>query len=64
MRAYHGVLQQLNIKPARSLEDDMTLQTAIMSYGGDGKTISVPDKKKDVVSKINKAKWARLLADD
>ena len=40
VRAYHGVLQQLNIKPARTIEDDMTLQTAIMSYGGDGKTDS------------------------
>lgn len=46
VRAYHGVLQQLNIKPHRSLEDDMTLQTAVMSYGGDGKTISVPAKTK------------------
>jgi len=46
VKAYHGVLQQLNIKPLRSLEEDMTLQTGVMSYGGDGKTISVPDKKK------------------
>ncbi len=79
VRAYHGVLQQLNIKPTRMLDDDMKLQTAIMSYGGDGKTISIPDKKKDVANKKTepamstplpekttqqKAKWARLLADD
>lgn len=44
--AYHGVLQQLKIKPFRSLQEDMTLQTGVMSYGGNGKTISVPDKKK------------------
>ena len=42
MRAYHGVLQQLGIKPQRSLEDDMKLQTNVMSYGGNGKVISAP----------------------
>ncbi len=42
VQAYHGVLQQLGVKPHRSLEEDMTLQTGVMSYGGNGKTISVP----------------------
>lgn len=42
VKAYHGVLQQLGIKPLRSLEDDMVLQTNVMSYGGDGKMISAP----------------------
>jgi hypothetical protein len=46
VKAYHGVLQQLGVKPLRSLEDDMILQTSVMSYGGDGQTISVPDRKK------------------
>lgn len=41
VKAYHGVLQRLNIKPQRSLADDMVLQTNVMSYGGNGKTISV-----------------------
>jgi hypothetical protein len=40
--AYHAVLQRLGIKPYRSLEEDMTLQTGVMSYGGSGVTISVP----------------------
>jgi hypothetical protein len=40
VRAYHGVLQQLGIKPHRRLEDDLTLQTNVMSYGG--ATITVP----------------------
>ncbi len=47
VRAYHGVLQALNIKPQRSLEEDMTLQTGVMSYGGNGKAISVPTKKEE-----------------
>ncbi len=42
VRAYHGVLQRLGTKPHRPLEEDMVLQTAVMSYGGSGKTVSVP----------------------
>lgn len=42
VRAYHAVLERLGIRPQRSLEDDMVLQTGIMSYGGSGTTISIP----------------------
>jgi len=42
VRAYHGVLQALNIKPQRSIEDDMKLQTNVMNYGGNGLVISTP----------------------
>ncbi len=42
VRAYHGVLQQLGVKPLRSLKDDMTLQTGVMNYAGNGTVISVP----------------------
>jgi hypothetical protein len=42
VKAYHGVLQQLGIRPHRSLEDDMKLQTAVMSYGGNGVAVSLP----------------------
>jgi hypothetical protein len=45
VKAYHGVLQQLGIKPYRSLEDDTVLQTNVMSYGGNGKTVSAPPRK-------------------
>src|SRR5262249_36065322 len=38
VRAYHGVLQRLGIKPQRSLQDDMVLQTNVMNYGGNGTT--------------------------
>ncbi|HZZ77673.1 MAG TPA: hypothetical protein VFE62_04085 [Gemmataceae bacterium] len=51
VKAYHGVLQQLGIKPARTLEEDMTLQTGVMSYGGNGTTISLPVKKQTVSKK-------------
>jgi hypothetical protein len=42
VRAYHGVLQQLGIKPLRSLEEDLQLQTNVMSYGGNGRLVSLP----------------------
>ena len=42
VRAYHGVLQHLGIKPHRALADDMQLQTNVMSYGGNGVAISLP----------------------
>lgn len=42
VRAYHGVLQKLGVKSHRSLEEDMKLQTGVMSYGGSSRTISVP----------------------
>jgi hypothetical protein len=34
VKAYHGVLQKLKIQPKRPLNEDMKLQTGIMSYGG------------------------------
>jgi hypothetical protein len=43
VRAYHGVLQKLGIKPHRSLEQDMQLQTNVMSHGGNGKVVSLAE---------------------
>jgi hypothetical protein len=42
VKAYHGVLQHLGVKSQRSLDEDMKLQTNVMSYGGNGKVVSVP----------------------
>lgn len=43
VRAYHSVLQKLGVQPLRPLEQDLTFQTAVMSYGSSGtKTISIP----------------------
>jgi hypothetical protein len=46
VRAYHGVLQQLDIKPHRSLADDLVLQTNVMNYAGNGVTVSLPGAAK------------------
>lgn len=51
VKAYHGVLQQLKIKPHRSLQDDMILQTGVMNYGGTGATVSLPTKTASVAAK-------------
>ncbi|HEY5312954.1 MAG TPA: hypothetical protein VIK18_10565 [Pirellulales bacterium] len=51
VRAYHGVLERLKIKPQRKLDDDLVLQTGVMSYGG-GSTVAVPA---GVPTKIHKA---------
>ncbi|MBD3266375.1 hypothetical protein GF373_06865, partial [bacterium] len=42
VKAYHGALQGMGIQPYRNLEEDMQLQTSVMSYGGTGATISLP----------------------
>jgi len=41
VRAYHGVLEGLGIQPYRTLEQDMQLQTPVMSYAS-SRTISTP----------------------
>lgn len=51
VKAYHGVLQQLGIKPHRSLDEDMRLQTNVMNYGGSGTTISLPPSSNDQAAK-------------
>ncbi len=47
VRAYHGVLQKLGVKPHRPLDKDLELQTNVMAYGGDGVTRSIPQKKEE-----------------
>ncbi|MFO1022041.1 MAG: hypothetical protein U0903_15315 [Planctomycetales bacterium] len=46
VKAYHSVLAKLNLRPHRSLDEDLTLKSGIMSYGGSGTTISIPPTKK------------------
>ncbi len=42
VRAYHSVLAKLGVAPHRPLDQDLTLQTNVMSYGGSSTTISIP----------------------
>ena len=44
VRAYHGVLQKLKIPALRSLEQDLALQTNVLSYAGSSRTVSFPSK--------------------
>jgi hypothetical protein len=44
VRAYHGMLQGLGIRPVRPLDKDMQLTSGIAAYGGSGRTISIGKK--------------------
>ncbi len=44
VKAYHNILQGLNIKPYRSLEEDMQMTTGVMSYGNAGSQARIPVK--------------------
>jgi hypothetical protein len=46
VKAYHSVLEKLGVKPQRPLDEDLTLQTNVMSYGGSGRTVSAPAPSK------------------
>lgn len=73
VKAYHGVLQHLGIRPQRPLNDDLQLQTNVMNYGGNGKATSLPPaalsngvadpKKMTATERIayHKARWDRIL---
>lgn len=54
VKAYHGVLQKLGIKPARDLEADMQLQTGVMNYAGT-KTVSVAAGKSEAAKAVEKS---------
>ncbi len=42
VHAYHAVLEKLGVRPHRSLDEDLTLQTSVMSYAGSSRTVSLP----------------------
>jgi hypothetical protein len=52
VRAYHAVLGQLGMRPHRSLEEDLRLQTNVMSYAGNGVVISVPPSPKGQAARL------------
>ena len=62
VRAYHAVLQKLEIRPHRTLEADLTLQSAVMSYGGNGRTVSLPAGRK--VKSVTAQATAEMTHDD
>ena len=53
VKAYHAVLGKLGIAPKRSLADDLTTQSAAMSYGGTKTSVAVPAPMAKVVSTID-----------
>jgi len=49
VKAYHAVLEKLGLRPHRSLEDDLKLQTGSMSYGGTKASVTVPPRPQPAV---------------
>src|SRR5688572_12053031 len=45
VRAYHGELSKLNLKPYRALKDDLELTTTATSYAGTGSAVSLSSAK-------------------
>ena len=46
------------MRPHRSLEDDLVLQTNVMSYGGNGVAVSLPPGRKEQPAKTAEAECA------
>jgi len=63
VHAYHAVLERLGVKPHRKLEDDLKLQTGVMSYGG-ASVSSVPGLSPNGKAIINGKPKPQPAADD
>ncbi len=70
VRAYHGVLQQIGVRPHRTLDEDMRVQTNVTTYAGNGATVSVPTgaaepdfRTMTSAEKVayHRARWNRIL---
>jgi hypothetical protein len=70
VRAYHAVLQQLGVKPQRTLKEDMELRSNVMSDGGNHRVMKAhvgddsPDFGKMTASQkvaFHRARWNRIL---
>ena len=42
VKAYHAVLTRLGVRPHRSLENDLRLESGSMSYGGTSTSVAIP----------------------
>lgn len=64
VRAYHGELQRLDLKPYRSLKDDLELTTTATSYAGTGSAVSLarPTGKAKAISMSKPAASAKPQA--
>ena len=63
VRAYHGTLQALGIKPRRSLEDDMQLTDQSMSYGGSAKRRATVEVRNNPLAAVKPAPSATPATD-
>jgi hypothetical protein len=54
VKAYHGELEKLKIKPHRVLKDDLELTSTVTSYASSGSTASMPGKTVEAKPAIGK----------
>ncbi len=63
VRAYHGVLQGIGIKPHRPLQQDLRQTDQALSYGGSSKTVSVPRRTNKAAASAPQAASTRQKGD-
>ena len=56
VKAYHGELEKLKIKPFRPLKEDLELTTTATSYAGTGSTVSLAEKRSEPGKKAVQAR--------
>lgn len=62
VRAYHGVLTELRIPPNRPLDADLQITETSLSYGDNGKTVSLPSPSSAATT--SGPDFARMTADE
>jgi hypothetical protein len=62
VKAYHGELEKLKLKPYRPLKDDMELTTTATSYAGTGSSVLLAGKPGHAPKKLVEPKSARTVS--
>jgi hypothetical protein len=62
VKAYHGELEKLKLKPYRPLKDDMELTTTATSYAGTGSSVLLAGKPGHAPKKLVEPKSARTAS--
>jgi hypothetical protein len=61
VKAYHGELQKLNLKPHRALKEDLELTSTVTSYSGGGSAVAMPAKAPEAKKDAGKAVRAQTV---
>ncbi|MFQ5732737.1 MAG: hypothetical protein ACE5KM_12390 [Planctomycetaceae bacterium] len=64
VRAYHAVLEKLDVPPNRPLKEDLTIQNNATDYGGSSRTISLPSHDRNGSRDDSPANFAGMSPDE